>query len=423
MDISSKEQQHKMILLGGLYITQFLGLGFIITAVPAIMRENGASLDEIGVIYVLGLVWAIKFLWAPLVDRYGSKKHGHYRSWLIVLQSLIIISLVGAAFFDIGTQLNILAIFFALISIFSATQDIAADALGVTILKPEERGIGNSIQMGGGFIGNLIGGGIVLIAYERIGWTASLLILAAATSIPLLNILRHKEQPAPADARGEKVGYRDMIRFFRRPRIGRWVAVLLTYTLGISVAYALVNPMLVDIGWSLDQIGLATNIVGSIVSIIGAAIAGLVVQRIGRKVAMLIANVMVGLSIFTLFPTGQGVDNGTLVYASLCLMLFAYGANSTILATMMMDKSHPETAGTDYTLQYSLSSIFAFVFSGLALALAESTGYLTVLWASIGITAVSLALVWIYNDFQPATFEGVAYELPLGDDAPVATGD
>ncbi|MEM7111180.1 MAG: MFS transporter [Chloroflexota bacterium] len=423
MDFSNVAQRRKMVLLGGLYITQFLGLGFIITAVPAIMRENGASLDEIGVIYVLGLVWAIKFLWAPLVDRYGSKKHGHYRSWLIVLQSLIIISLVGAAFFDIGTQLNTLAVFFAFISIFSATQDIAADALGVTILKPEERGIGNSIQMGGGFIGNLIGGGIVLIAYEWIGWTASLLILAAATSIPLLNIWRHKEKPAPADVRDEKVGYRDMIRFFRRPRIGSWVAVLLTYSLGISIVYALLNPMLVDIGWSLDQIGLATNIVGSLVSILGAAVAGLVVQRIGRKLAMLIANVMVGLSIFVLFPTAQGVNNGALIYGSICLMLFAYGANSTILATMMMDKSNPETAGTDYTLQYSLFSIFSFVFSGGALALAEVINYSGVLWISIGITAVSLILVWLYKDFEPVAFAGIAYELPLGDDAPIATGD
>lgn len=414
--------QPKYWLLGGLYITQFLGLGFIITAVPAIMRENGASLDEIGVIYLLGLIWSLKFLWAPLIDRYGSKKHGHYRSWLIVLQSLLMVTLVIAAFFDISTQLNTLALLFALISLFSATQDIAADALGVTILKPEERGLGNSIQTAGGFVGNMIGGGVVLIAYQSLGWTASLLILAAATALPLLNILRHKEQPAPADARAEKVGYRDMIRYFRRPGVGRWVPILLTYTLGISSVYGLINPMLVDLGWTLDRIGFATNIVGSVVSIVGAAAAGLIVQKIGRKAAMLISNALVGVAVFALFPAATGVNNVAIIYGSLSLMLLAYGANATILATMMMDKSDPATAGTDYTLQFSLSTIFVYALSGSALALAEAIQYSGVLWISIGLTVLSLVLVWFYNDFEPVSFEGTAYDLPLGDDAPITIG-
>ncbi|MEM8535400.1 MAG: MFS transporter, partial [Chloroflexota bacterium] len=225
MDVHNRTQRQKMVLLGGLYITQFLGLGFILTAVPAIMREAGAGLDEIAWIYVLGLVWAVKFLWAPFIDRYGSKRHGHYRSWLIVLQSLLIVSLISASFFNIETQLPILSVFLILASLLSATQDIAADALAVTVLAPEERGLGNSIQMAGGFIGNMIGGGLVLIAYAWLGWTASLLILAAGTALPLINILRHKEQPAPADLREEKVSFKDLVRFFQRPRIGHWVII------------------------------------------------------------------------------------------------------------------------------------------------------------------------------------------------------
>lgn len=407
-----------MVLLGGLYITQFLGLSFILTAVPAIMRANGARLDEIGVIYVLGLVWSIKFLWAPLIDRFGSKRYGHYRIWLIMLQSLLIVLLVAAAFFDIDSQLNILAIFFALISFASATQDIAADAIGVNVLSPEERGLGNSIQASGGFIGNIIGGGLVLIAYSYIGWTASLLVLAAGTALPLINILRYEEQPAPADARAEKVGYKDMIRYFRRPGSGRWLLILMTYGLGISTAYAIITPMLVDIGWSLDQIGFATNIVGSIVSIGGAAVAGWLVHRTGRKMAMILANALVGISVVGLFPVAQGVSSTGLIYGAICLMLFAFGANSTMLATIMMDKSDPSTAGTDYTLQYSMATIFGFILSGLLLALAESIQYAGVLWISIAVVILSLVLVWFYNNFEPKEF--VTYEFPLGDDAPIA---
>ncbi len=405
MNLQDAEQRKKMILLGGLYITQFLGLGFIITAVPTIMRENGASLDDIAWIYALGLIWAIKFIWAPLIDRYGSKRHGHYRSWLIVLQSLIIISLVAAAFFDINSQMSILAVFFALVSIFSATQDIAADALAVTVLQPEERGLGNSIQTAGGFIGNIIGGGVVLIAYAWLGWTASLLILAAGTAIPLLNILRHREQPAPADAREEKVNFKDLWRFFQRPRIGQWVVILISYGLAISIAYALINPMLVDLGWTLDRIGFATNILGSIFAIVGAAIAGTLVQYIGRKAAMLLTGLFATISIAGLYLPAQGTDSTLLIYACLGLMMLAYGASVTILATLAMDKCDPSVAATDYTVQYSLYSFLSFVFSGFALAFAESVGYSNILTAAIVIGLISLVFVWFYNDFAPAVGE------------------
>jgi MFS family permease len=412
-----QRQQHKMALLGGLYITQFLGLGFILTAVPTIMREAGAGLDEIAWIYVLGLVWSIKFLWAPLVDRYGSKRHGHYRSWLVVLQSLMIVSLVAAAFFDIGSQLPILAGCFVLLSFLSATQDIAADALAVTILAPEERGLGNSIQTAGGFIGNIIGGGVVLIAYAWLGWTASLLILAAGTAIPLVNILRHQEQPAPADLREEKVGFKDLLRFFRRPGTGRWVLILLIYGLGISISYPLINPMLVDLGWSLNQIGIVTNIVGSVAAIGGAAAAGWLVQRLGRKPAMLLTGAFGALSTGGLYVPAQGANSMAIIYSTVGLMMLAYGANSTILATMMMDKSDPATAGTDYTLQSSLGGILSFV-RGLSLGFAESIGYSGVLTAAVASEIIALVLVWFYRDFTP--LGPVTVDTLQGDDAPVA---
>ncbi len=397
-------QWRKMVLLGGLYITQFLGLGFIITAIPAIMRASGAGLDSIAWIYALGLIWAIKFLWAPLIDRYGSKRHGHYRGWLILLQSLMIISLVCAAFLDIGSQMPILAVFLVFASFFSATQDIATDALAVTILAPEERGLGNSIQTAGGLIGNIIGGGLVLIAYQWIGWSASLLILAAGTAIPLFTILRHKEQPAPADQRAEKVGMKDLYRFFGRPGMGRWVPVLLVYGLAISLAYALINPMLVDLGWSLDRIGFAVNIVGMLASIAGAGLAGFVVQRLGRKPAMLWTSLLVTVSIIGLYLPGSGIENTAVIYGTIMLMLLAYGANTTILATMMMDKSDPSSAGTDYTLQYSLFSILAFVASGGALVLAEAIGYTGVLTAAIAAGLITIVVVLFYNDFAPVVY-------------------
>lgn len=419
MNLQNREQRHKMVLLGGLYISQFLGLGFIIAAVPAILRQAGTALDDIAWIYLLGLIWAIKFLWAPLVDRFGSDRHGHYRIWLIALQSLLIVTQVGAAFFDINDQLSILAVFFALIAIFSATQDIAADALAVTILNPEERGLGNSIQTAGGLIGNMFGGGVVLITYQWLGWSSSMLALAAATALPLINILRHKEQPAPADYRPEKVGFRDLWRFLRRPQMWRWVIILLVFNIGISIAYALINPLLVDLGWSLDHIGFVINIVGSLTGMVGAFIAGGLIQRLGRKAAMLLTGVLIAVSVLGLYAPAQETNNLWAIYGAIGVMMLAWGSSATILATVMMDKCNPASAGVDYSLQYSLGSIFSFLTSGLALGLAGTWSYSMVLSLSLGASILSLALVWFYNDFEPVKVTATTFDLPLSDDAPV----
>ena len=184
----------KYLLLLTLYISQFLALGFIITAVPAILRDNGSEVEDIGWIFLFGLLWALKFLWAPLVDRYAWKRLGHYRGWLLLCQSLLVLSIVAAAFFDIDSQVGILSVFFFLISLFSATQDIAADALSVTIIKPEERGFANAIQTGGGFVGSFIGGGVVLICYDSLGWQGSLFLLAGLTAF-----LRYNRQGRKAN--------------------------------------------------------------------------------------------------------------------------------------------------------------------------------------------------------------------------------
>lgn len=393
-----------MLFLAGLYITQMLGFGFILSAVPAIMRKSGAGLESIAWIYSLGLIWVGKILWAPLVDRFGSKRSGHYRSWLIVMQSLIIISLVIASTLDMNKQMPVLAAFLVLVSLFSATQDIAADALAITILEPEERGLGNSIQVAGGFIGHIVGGGLVLIAYEWIGWSACLLILAAGTAIPLVNILRHKEQPAPADLREEKAGIKDLYRFFIRPGSWRWVLVLLFYGLPLSMAVCLINPMLVDLGWSLAHIGFAFNIVGMLASITGAILTGLAVQRLGRKSTMLWTALFMTLSIIGLYLPTRGVDSMAAIYGSIVLVMLATGATGAIGATVMMDKSDPASASTDYALQFSLNRGAGFVAGAGALTLAESIGYAGVLTAAVAVGMLSLVVVLFYNDFEPPIF-------------------
>ena len=113
------------LLLASLYMTQNLGLGFFWIALVAIMRRQGMPLEQLGVIYLLGLFWVIKFLWAPLIDRYGFGRLGHYRGWLLLTQSGMVLCLVVIGCLDIATQLGAVFAGCAVLAFLCSSQDIA----------------------------------------------------------------------------------------------------------------------------------------------------------------------------------------------------------------------------------------------------------------------------------------------------------
>lgn len=87
------------VLLFSLYWAQGLPVGFMTHALPVILRAEGVSLAHIGGFGLLMLPWSIKIFWAPWVDRFGSARIGHYRSWIIATQLLTILVLIGLSFF------------------------------------------------------------------------------------------------------------------------------------------------------------------------------------------------------------------------------------------------------------------------------------------------------------------------------------
>ncbi|HVO30929.1 MAG TPA: MFS transporter, partial [bacterium] len=150
-------------VLAALYFSQGLPTGFFVQALPVLMRERGIDLAAIGAASLLGAPWALKFLWAPWVDAHGSPAFGRRRTFIVPAQALTILLLLGTALLDPGRFLPwILALVFVANTV-SATQDVATDGLAVDMLAPEERGVGNGIQVGAHRIGMIVGGGFLLL--------------------------------------------------------------------------------------------------------------------------------------------------------------------------------------------------------------------------------------------------------------------
>nr|WP_030502017.1 MFS transporter [Micromonospora purpureochromogenes] len=380
--------------LTALYVTQYLGIGFITVGLTAILRDGGTSLDTLALLQVVGLIWPVKFLWAPLLDRYGSRRRGHYRSWLLVLQAVLVLTLLALLPFSrpadqLGPVIAVCAVFV----FFSATQDIAVDAVAVRLLAASERGTGNGIQVAASYLGNLLGGGVCVLVYDRFGWAAAVGLLAALTAIGLLVVWRFRE-PERTD-RIVRIGtaYRALVSVFGQPGCRWWTfgVVPLVYV-GAGMAYALVTPALVDAGWSLGRIGVVTGVVTSVPAIAAGLIAGLGIGRFGRAGVLVAGGVTLALSTVALLPlmNGRAPLGGTV--AALCFFLAAYTIANVVLYTVNMDYSRPGSGGTDFTVLSSFGLVCSFVAASLGLAAADRFGYPAVALASLVLVAAGVAV-------------------------------
>ncbi|MGH3758544.1 MFS transporter [Actinophytocola sp.] len=383
-----------------LYGSQFLAIGFLFTALAAITRERGGSLEDIGIIYGIGFVWALKFLWAPLVDKYGSRRRGHYRSWLVVTQPAAALGIVALAPLDVGEHLGLIVALLAVVAVLSATQDIATDALAVRMMHGRSRGGINGLQIGANFVGDVIGGGLVLVVYDSVGWVPAILTLAVVVAVPIHFIRRFTEPAPPVPV--DRVRRETMRSLFRQPGVARWVLVL-TPLLAIAMpgAYGMLVPMLIDAGVSVGAVGLLTNGLGGVIGIAAAIGAGLWIHRLGRRRALIWYGVGQAVAIATMIPLANG---GGMVWALIAIVLLNVfnSAVFVVMYTINMDNSRPASAGADFTVQTSISLGLRFAAAGVVVSLAGSFGYATAMLVCTGVAVVALvAVLALYRETTP----------------------
>ena len=371
-DSSRIRPYEKFILLSSLYTSQFLPSAFFFRALPIFMRQEGASLEVIGLLSLLTLPWMLKFLWAPLVDLYGSKRWGHYKSWILVTQGLLVLTLLVCASINAAAHPILLFGSMLVIATLAATQDIATDALALGLLAPHERGWGNGIQSAGRSIGGILGGGVMLLTLNRVGWTTSLWILAGGVLLALVPLLNYQENTlishptanqnrTAAQASTASIlssvnlkRYLDtLISFVRRPGAWLWLMFIVVYVTGGSMASTMFSPLLVDVGLSMADIGWMKGIVGSVAAIVGSLLAGGLIQPLGRRRARMLFGLLQAGAIALLILPAIGITHIVVLYAVSSGEIFARGLTSAALFTVMMDKSRRATAGSDYTLQSS----------------------------------------------------------------------
>ena len=367
---------NKWVLLASLYVAQFLPVAFFGQTLPVFLRQQGISLELIGLTSLLSLPWTLKVLWSPLIDRYGWTRWGHYKFWIVLMQSLMGIAIAVCAFLNLETNFTLLLAGMLIAITFAATQDIATDALAIELLKPAERGFGNSIQGAGGYLGAILGGGIILILLDTWGWTRSLLVMALGVFLLIFPVLFHRENVTNPKT-DYKLSFSALVGFFRQPGMVRWILILVVYMMGITIASTMSRPLLVDLGMSMTDIGVMNGIVSFGGGFIGSILGGFLVKPLGRKRGLIVFGILmaVAIAIWTL-PT-LGFASLPVLYLVSTGLHFTYSMACVPMFAIAMDNSRQGNAGFDYTLQVTIifiGSLLAGSFSGF---IAEAFGYIS----------------------------------------------
>jgi PAT family beta-lactamase induction signal transducer AmpG len=390
--------RYKIGLLVSLYISQGLPYGFFAQALPALLRHHQVSLAVIGLTSLLSFTWACKFLWAPLVDLWGSNRFGYRKSWIVPLQIGAALLLLCTALLEPSHALFVIVGIAFLANVLAAMQDVATDALAIDVLQPEERGAGNGMQIAGYRVGMIIGGGVLLVVFDRFGWANTFLALGVMLLVGVIPVSLHRE-PMHCVRLGvtsfQQRYAHIVVEAFRQPHMGVWLMVLFTYKAGDALGSAMLRPFLIDRGLRLAEIGVMLGTVGFSAGLLGAVVGGGAINLLGRTRSLVVFGLTHALSmlLYALPAAGMGADS--LLYGLCAAEHFAGSLASVALCTQMMDRSRVEAAATDYTVQSSMLAVAMGVIGASSGFLAESVGYtmLFVLASVFGLSGVMMYIV------------------------------
>ena len=279
-----------------------LPLYLLLNLLPAWLRSEGVDLKTIGFFALIQFPYTWKFLWAPLLDRYAPPMLGRRRGWMLLMQIglLLTIGLLGglSPSSDIGPVLWLAA----LLSLFSATQDIALDAYRRELLGEAELGLGNAVHVNAYRLAGLVPGSLSLILSDLLPWSQVFWITAAFMLPGMVMVLLIKE---PLAAFATPKTLREAVLEPFHEFIGRAgvrgallvLAFIFLYKLGDSLCTALATPFYLDMGFTKTDIGLIAKHAGLWPAVIGGLLGGLWMVRLGINRALWLFGVVQLVSI------------------------------------------------------------------------------------------------------------------------------
>lgn len=358
----------------GLYTLQSLIGGLVLVGLGTYIRQQGASLDNIGLLSLTMLPWVLKFMWSGRIERWryrGSPQRSS--SMILLLQSIVLILLASLAYSNPVESFFIVLAALLVMVILNATVDIVADGYMIERLQQKDYRLGNLVQVGGGYCGAAIGGGVFLIIAQHWGWFNAIFALTGIGVILLLTFFTLATQMPIKAKHTEQVAQiaPSLLSTFKRPEIKYILLFITLCQLGLRLIIGLIGPFLVDAGFSLSEIGWLTSTYGfaaNLAAIIctSAAIKHWSVMHVIRIVIML--QLLCYISLLS-------VDARWLLQLLFITLSASMAASFVALYTQLMLWTSQSQPGVDFSIFQSVDMLIGMIAGMLGATLAQYLGY------------------------------------------------
>ncbi|WP_397475128.1 muropeptide transporter [Pusillimonas sp.] len=360
---------------------------------------SGVSLQNIGFLTLVGTAYTLKFLWAPLVDRYAPPFLGRRRSWMFICQVVLAITIACMGLLSPAQNLGWLAMLAVLVAFLSATQDIAFDAYSTDVLRDKERAAGAALKVLGYRLAMIVSGGLALVlAGTWLGWEHTYMLMGAFMLICAVATLLAPEPEVVAQAPrtlGEAV-VQPLAEFFNRRGAVMILLLIVLYKLGDAFAGALSTTFLLrGAGFSVDEVGMVNKIFGLAATIVGALAGGALMSRMGLYRSLMWFGLLQAVSNFgywVLAVTPPHLYSMALVVGveNIC-----GGLGTAAFVALLMALCNQRFSATQFALLSALSAVGRTYLAGpLTPPLVENLGWPMFFVLTVLIALPGLLLLW-----------------------------
>jgi len=393
------------------------------------LSEEDIPIGTIGLFALVGLPYALKFLWSPLIDGLRvpllAGLLGPRRAWAITVQLALVATIIALGTHEPKHELMAMAVLALVVAFLSATQDIVVDAYRIEILEKAEQGTGAAAIQAGYRLAMLVVGAGGFVIGGTFGWSVAYAAMAALVAVGIAAVLFAGEPQAPEGSDGARAGSRnaadrDWLKryvivpfsdYMQRPAWPVILLFILLFKLGDAVAGVMANTFYQKTGFTPLEIAEVSKTFGFFATIFGLFLGGLVVTRLGFLKGLLLCGALqMGSNLMYALQASVGHDV-TLLYATIGIENVSGGMGSAAFVAYLSSLCSFGLAATQYAL---LSSIAMVARTGLASGggfLVEAIGWVNFFIASTGAALPGLiVLLWLMRFMrrraQPATDPG-----------------
>ncbi|MEG0973502.1 MAG: MFS transporter [Comamonas sp.] len=388
------------------------------------LRKAGIDRATIGYLSWVGLAYAFKWVWSPLVDRLPlpllNRLLGRRRSWLLLAQCLVMGGLLGMALTDPQQHLNHMVWCALAVAFGSATQDIALDAYRIESADADKQAaLAATYQTGYRIAMIWAGAGVLwLVAaslkggagdYQRSAWSLAYMVMAASMLVGVVTVLLSPEpvQKPQTPARNAQEWLQGALVAPFADFISRygWHAILILaliaiYRISDVVMGIMANPFYVDMGYTEAEVASVSKVFGVIMTLVGAFIGGVISMRIGvMRVLMLGAVLSAGSNLLFAWLSTRGHDLTGLI-AVVSADNLAGGIASAAFIAYLSSLTNVNYSATQYALFSSMMMLAPKWIAGFSGVYVDNFGYAQFFTSTALLGLPVLVLVWLASRVQ-----------------------